>query len=144
LLENPPLDEKSFDLVLVDAPCSNLGVIRRRPDVKWSKNPDDPDRLSETQKALLTAAAKFVKPEGRLVYSVCTQTPEETLAVTDDFWMNHLEFGLKPVATFLPESARDLADPDGVMRAWPHKHNTDGFFAAIFDRKPTKPPDFEV
>ena len=142
LLDNPPLDEKSFDLVLVDAPCSNLGVIRRRPDVKWSKNPDDPARLSDTQKALLTAAGKYVKPEGRLVYSVCTQTPEETLAVTDDFWMNHLEFGLKPVATFLPESARSLADPDGVMRAWPHKHNTDGFFAAIFDRKPTKPPDF--
>ena len=144
LLKNPPFEEKSFDLVLVDAPCSNLGVIRRRPDVKWSKTPDDPIRLSETQKALLTAAGKYVKPEGRLIYSVCTQTPEETLAVTDDFWMNHLEFGLKPVAAYLPESARDLADPDGVMRAWPHKHNTDGFFAAIFDRKPTKPPDFKV
>ena len=142
-LASPPFEEKSFDLVLVDAPCSNLGVIRRRPDVKWSKGPDEPMRKSELQKALLNSAARLVKPGGRLIYAVCTLTPEETLQVTDDFWMNNLEFGLKPVTLYLPEQARPLACPDGVLRARPHEHRTDGFFAAVFERKPQKPPDFQ-
>ncbi|MFH1139246.1 MAG: 16S rRNA (cytosine(967)-C(5))-methyltransferase RsmB [Pseudomonadota bacterium] len=143
LAENAPFPEKYFDLVLVDAPCSNLGVIRRRPDVKWSKSPDEPARKAAIQKKLLTAASRLVKPGGRLVYAVCTLTPEETLGVTDDFWMNNLEFGLKPVSLYLPEQALPLACPDGVLRAWPHRSRTDGFFAAVFERKPQKPPDFK-
>ena len=143
-LRAAPWPEESFDVVLVDAPCSNLGVIRRRPDVKWSKTPDDPARLAELQSSLLAQASKLVKPGGRLVYCVCTTTPEETLGVTDRFWMENIEFGLWPAATFLPESARPLTAPDGVLRAWPHRHGTDGFFAAVFERKVKKPPDFPM
>lgn len=140
-LTHAPFSPSAFDLVLVDAPCSNLGVIRRRPDVKWSKSGQDPARLAEYQKELLSAAATLVKPGGRLVYAVCTWTREETTDVVDDFWMNHLEFGLFPAASFLPPTARALVSPDGMLRAWPHRHGTDGFFAAVLQRKPAKPED---
>jgi 16S rRNA (cytosine967-C5)-methyltransferase len=123
----------------VDAPCSNLGVIRRRPDVKWNKTAEDPARLAEVQTRLLAAAARFVKPGGRLVYAVCTLTREETIGVTDRFWMNHPEFGLRPATGCLPETARALVAPDGMLRAWPHRHGTDAFFAALFERKPARP-----
>ncbi len=142
LLAGPPFPPESFDVVLVDAPCSNLGVIRRRPDVKHLKSAQDPARMAETQLALLKAAAGLVKPRGRLVYAVCTLTQEETTGVTDAFWMDHLEFGLRPAGGYLPESAQTLVDPDGVIRAWPHRHGTDGFFAAVFEKKPAKPADF--
>ena len=137
-----PFRPKSFEVVLVDAPCSNLGVIRRRPDVKWSKDASAPGRMAEIQSQLMAAAAGLVKPGGRLVYTVCTLTPEETLGVTDKFWMEHLEFGLWPAGNFLPEAARPLVSPDGMLRAWPHKHGTDGFFAAVFERKVDKPVAF--
>lgn len=141
LLEGPPFEPESFDVVLVDAPCSNLGVIRRRPDVKWLKSSPDPARLADTQLRLLKAAATLVKPRGRLIYAVCTVTPEETTGVTDAFWMDHLDFGLRPAGGYLPESARPLVDPDGMVRAWPHRHGTDGFFAALFEKKDLKPAD---
>ena len=139
-----PFKPQSFDVVLVDAPCSNLGVIRRRPDVKWLKSALDPSLLAERQFELLNAAAPLVKPGGRLIYAVCTNTREETLGVVDNFWMSHLEFGLWPIQNFLPESARPLAAEDGMLKAWPHRHGTDGFFAALFERKPNKPPDFPM
>jgi 16S rRNA (cytosine967-C5)-methyltransferase len=134
-----PFPEKSFDAVMVDAPCSNLGVIRRRPDVKWSKTAEDPARLAELQTALLDHAAKLVRPTGKLVYAVCTHTQEETLGVVDAFWMNHLDFGLMPAGMYLPDSARELVSPDGMVRTMPHRHGTDGFFAVVFERKPDKP-----
>ncbi|MFH1091985.1 MAG: 16S rRNA (cytosine(967)-C(5))-methyltransferase RsmB [Pseudomonadota bacterium] len=129
-----PLAPDSFDVVLVDAPCSNLGVIRRRPDVKWSKNEPDPARLAELQTRLLLSAASLVKPGGRLVYSVCTLTREETQGVVDGFILHQGDFSLVPVDGFLPESARPLAGP-GFLRAWPHKHGADGFFAAVFKKR---------
>jgi 16S rRNA (cytosine967-C5)-methyltransferase len=138
----PPFPSDFFHLVLVDAPCSNLGVIRRRPDVKWSKAADSPGRMAEIQKKLLAAASRLVRPGGRLIYAVCTVTPEETTVVIDDFWMNHLEFGVRPATLYLPESAKELVGPDGLIRTWPHQRGTDGFFAAVFERKPAKPPEW--
>lgn len=138
-LTRPPLTDNAFDVVLVDAPCSNLGVIRRRPDVKWSKSESDIKRLAELQADLLFKAADLVKPGGRLVYAVCTHTPEETQGVIDRFWMNHLEFGLFPASSFLPAAARPLCADDGTLRAWPHRHDADGFFAAVLERKVAKP-----
>ena len=139
-----PFKPQSFDAVLVDAPCSNLGGIRRRPDVKWLKDANDPAIMAEQQLRLLNAAAPLVKPGGRLIYAVCTTTREETLGVVDNFWMNNLEFGLWPIQNFLPESARPLVAEDGMLKAWPHRHGTDGFFAALFERKLAKPPDFPI
>ncbi|MEW5724850.1 MAG: 16S rRNA (cytosine(967)-C(5))-methyltransferase RsmB [Thermodesulfobacteriota bacterium] len=133
-LLHPPFRPASFDVVLVDAPCSNLGVIRRRPDVKWSKTAADPARLSETQKRLLAAAAGLVRSGGRLVYSVCTLTREETVEVVEAFRSGHTEFKPNTAADYLPPRAAGLAGSDGLLRAWPHRHGADGFFAAVFQR----------
>ena len=139
-LARPPFRPDSFDLVLVDAPCSNLGVIRRRPDVKWLKTSRDPARMARTQLEMLAASAALVRPGGRLVYSVCTLTPEETTGVIAAFGRDRPEFGLQPASRYLPPDALALVCPDGALRAWPHKHGTDGFFAAVFEREKAKPP----
>jgi len=135
LIESSPFRPESFDLVLVDAPCSNLGVIRRRPDIKWLKAPPDPARLAGLQSRLLAAAAVLVRPGGRLIYAVCTLTPEETTGVIEKFQERHPAFALLPAGDFLPESARSLVAGDGLVRAWPHRHHTDGFFGAVFRKK---------
>lgn len=139
LIKAPPFRGESFGLVLVDAPCSNLGVIRRRPDIKWLKAPPDPARLAGLQKRLLAAAADLVKPGGRLIYAVCTLTPEETTGVIEEFQKRRPGFTLRPAGDFLPQSARPLVADDGLVRAWPHRHNTDGFFAAVFMKKTQRP-----
>src|SRR5947199_7199478 len=77
----PPMRGRSFDRVLLDAPCTGLGVLRRRPDARWRVQPGDAGRLAALQRELLTCAARAVRPGGRLVYSVCTLTRMETLAV---------------------------------------------------------------
>ena len=133
-LSRPPLAEKTFDAILVDAPCSSLGVIRRRPDVKWLKTPADPARLAARQKRLLASSARLVKPGGRLAYAVCTHTPEETANVAQDFLANHPDFTREPAASALPPETAPLSGPDGFVRAWPHQHHTDGFFIALFHR----------
>lgn len=86
---HPPFAPGSFDRVLVDAPCSGLGSLRRRPDARWRLDQDAPARLAELQRGLLSAAAPLVRPGGTLVYSVCTLTEAETTAVADDFAASH-------------------------------------------------------
>jgi len=121
-----------FDLVLVDAPCSGLGVIRRRPDLKWSKGPEDVTRLAELQLRLLTAAAGRVNPGGRLVYGVCSLSLAEGPETAAKFLAGAPGFRALPPAAW-PEALRPhLAD--GHLTLWPHRHQTDGFFWALFGR----------
>jgi tRNA and rRNA cytosine-C5-methylases len=127
-----PLPAASFDLVIVDAPCSGLGVVRRRPDLKWNKSPDDPARLAELQLQLLTAAAWAVKPGGRLLYGVCTFTDEEGPGVVRKFLAGLSDFKVAP-AELWPEILRPYMSPEGLMLL-PHRHQTDGFFWAVFIR----------
>jgi len=141
-LMRAPFRPRTFDAVLVDAPCSNLGVIRRRPDIKWLKSSEDSSRLAERQIRLLISAARLVKPGGRLVYAVCTLTREETTGVIHAFEKHHAEFSLRPAGTSLPKSAGAMVSPDGFLRAWPHRHGTDGFFAAVLERS-THQPDID-
>jgi len=129
-----PFEDASFGAVLVDAPCSNLGVIRRRPDVKWLKSALDPARQAKAQLGLLNAAARLVAPGGRLVYAVCTFTREETMGVVEALLARHPEMALASANEALPSSAHPLVRPDGLFEAWPHRHGTDGFFAALFRR----------
>lgn len=115
-----------YDLVLVDAPCTGLGVLRRHPEAKWRVTEEDVARLAVQQSRLLANAARYAKPGGALVYSVCTFTREETTDVTRAFLANHAEFALEP------PSAEDLARlaPAGELRLFPHTHGTDAFYAA--------------
>lgn len=132
LLADPP-PPRSFDLVLVDAPCSGLGVVRRRPDLKWNKTGEDPARLADLQLRLLTAAATAVKPGGRLLYGVCTFTEEEGPGVVRKFLSGHSDFRAAP-ADLWPEALRPHLSVEGLTLL-PHLHHSDGFFWAVFIRK---------
>jgi 16S rRNA (cytosine967-C5)-methyltransferase len=122
-----------FDRVLVDAPCSGLGTLRRNPDARWRCQPGDPARLADVQVAILRNAAARVRPGGALVYSTCTLLPEENEAVVEAFLKSAAEFA--PVAAGrLPAEVRPLTDGEGFLRCLPHRHDTDGFFAARLER----------
>jgi 16S rRNA (cytosine967-C5)-methyltransferase len=123
-----------FDRILVDAPCSGLGVIHRNPEGKWWKEPADPARLALTQGAILAQAADRLKPGGVLVYSTCSTTPTENELVVENFLNDHRDFVVEPVSAVLPH-LRDLETGQGFFRSWPHRHGMDGFFAARLKKK---------
>jgi 16S rRNA (cytosine967-C5)-methyltransferase len=123
------------DRVLVDVPCSNTGVIRRHPDLKWSKSEDDIEKLSELQFQILRASAQYLKRGGVLVYSTCSLEREEDEDVIDRFLSEVSGFELESVADHLPAPARELVTPEGFMRSFPHLHGIDGFFAARLRRR---------
>jgi 16S rRNA (cytosine967-C5)-methyltransferase len=117
------------DGVLVDAPCSNLGVLRRNPEVKWRRQPADVAAAGERQLGILTAAASLVRPGGHLVYATCSLEPEENDDVARDFLAAHPAFTVEaPTASAVPPDAA------GFVRCLPHRHGTDGFTAIRFRR----------
>ena len=130
-----------MDRVLVDAPCSGLGTVRRNPDLKWRQSPDTIAALRLQQAAILESAARMVRPGGRLVYATCSLMSQENEAVTQAFTDNHrqgpMAFQPVPVQALLEaakvEPAASLVDGDS-LRLWPHRHQTDGFFAAVWTR----------
>lgn len=123
-----------FDRILVDAPCSGLGVIHRNPEGKWWKVPTDPDRLAITQRAILENAAARLKPGGILVYSTCSTSLAENEQVVDNFIHQHADFVIEPVSRSVPQAAA-LETAQGFLRSWPHRHGMDGFFAARLTRR---------
>jgi 16S rRNA (cytosine967-C5)-methyltransferase len=122
-----------FSRVLLDAPCSGLGTIRRRPEIKWRRRPEDLGRAAALQRELLAGAAGAVAPGGRLVYSTCSLEPEETDAVVADFLARHPAFQVDEPDPALGARG-DLVDGEGSLRLWPHRHETDGFFVVRFRR----------
>jgi 16S rRNA (cytosine967-C5)-methyltransferase len=113
----------AFDAVLVDAPCSGLGTLRRHPELKWRRRPNDVRRLAELQREILDGVAPLVRPGGVLVYAVCTRTREETTALVDAFTAAHPRFAVE-------RPALACVGDDGLLRTAPHTHDLDGFFAA--------------
>ena len=132
-----------IDRVLVDAPCSGLGTLRRNPDLKWRQSPKAIEELTAKQAAILQSAARLVKPGGRLVYATCSVLPEENEAIAEAFGAVHPEFEVLDVAPLL--GALKVAGPESLcaggdvgaryLRLWPHRHSTDGFFAAVWQKK---------
>jgi len=125
----------AFDRILVDVPCSGLGTLRRNPDARWRVRPGDPQRLAETQKAILRSAATALRPGGVLVYSTCTLLPEENESVIESFLSETRDFRLLP-GDAAPGPTRALVGTDGFLRCFPHLHDSDGFFAARLERHP--------
>lgn len=122
-----------MDRVLVDAPCSGLGTLRRNPDLKWRQGEASVGELTTLQASILAAASALVKPGGRLVYATCSLLAEENEAVVQAFLAAHPNFALKPAGEILAHQGIAL---DGEMlQLWPHRHNTDGFFAAVMERQ---------
>ena len=128
------LAAQGFDRVLVDAPCSGLGALRRNPDARWRIHPADPARLAETQRALLRHTAAALRPGGVLVYSTCTLLPEENEAVVEAFLRESDAFALSSPAA-APAELRELQDERGLLHTLPHRHDCDGFFAARIERR---------
>jgi len=124
---------ESFDRVLVDAPCSGTGTLRRNPDLKWRYGQEDVARLCATQSEILRAAARLVRPGGRLVYATCSLLEEENDAVVDAFAAAHPEFAERSCRAILAGQRIGL-DTGMRLRLLPHRHGTDGFFAAVFER----------
>lgn len=115
------------DKVLLDAPCSGLGVFSKKPDMKWKRDIADILRLTKIQCGLLQNAARLVKPGGVLVYSTCTTEPEENQEMIASFLGNHPEFTVDSAAQYV---SHDLVTPEGFVETLPHKHLMDGSFAA--------------
>jgi len=124
-----------IDRVLVDAPCSGMGTLRRNPDVKWRQPPEAIGEMQAKQIAILDGAARLVKSGGRLVYATCSLLDEENDMVAAQFIETHPDFALVPMNEVLAEQKIALEMGD-YLKLLPHKHQTDGFFAAVFERKP--------
>jgi len=123
-----------IDRVLVDAPCSGLGTLRRNPDVKWRQTPEAIAEMNLKQIAILSSAARLVKSGGRLVYGTCSLLDEENEAIAAQFLAAHEDFSLVPMKDVLAEQKIALEMGD-YLKLLPHQHQTDGFFAAVFVRK---------
>jgi 16S rRNA (cytosine967-C5)-methyltransferase len=124
-----------IDRVLVDAPCSGLGTLRRNPDVKWRQQESAVAELQVKQAAILDGAARLLKGGGRLVYATCSFLDEENDFIANQFLAAHPDFELVPMTKVLADQKIDLEMGD-FLKLLPHKHQTDGFFAAVFERKP--------
>ncbi|MDP2225236.1 RsmB/NOP family class I SAM-dependent RNA methyltransferase [Nitrosomonas sp.] len=128
-----------IDRVLVDAPCSGLGTLRRNPDLKWRQSSQSIDELKTKQAAILSAAASLLKPGGRLVYATCSFLPEENQQVVQEFLNTHPQFSLLNCAELLAQQKIPL-DTGEFLQLSPLLHQTDGFFAAALTRvEVTKP-----
>lgn len=123
-----------FDKVLVDAPCSGLGTLRRNPDLKWRQQPSDIEELNQKQMSILNSAAKLVKAGGRLVYATCSILQQENEDIVQAFLAQHEDFSLLPVQEILQQQQINLEMSD-YFKLLPHLHQTDGFFAAILQKK---------
>ncbi|WP_425258241.1 RsmB/NOP family class I SAM-dependent RNA methyltransferase [Rubrivivax sp. RP6-9] len=128
-----------IDRVLIDAPCSGLGTLRRNPDLKWRQSPKAVEELQAKQAAILASAARLLKPGGRLVYATCSLLQAENEAVVDAFTAERgadfqpLDAGA--LLQGLKVEGGDSLVSAGHLRLWPHRHQTDGFFAAVWQRR---------
>ncbi|MCZ8095186.1 MAG: RsmB/NOP family class I SAM-dependent RNA methyltransferase [Acidovorax sp.] len=132
-----------IDRVLVDAPCSGLGTLRRNPDLKWRQSAKAVQELVAKQTAILDSAARLLKPGGRLVYATCSILPQENEAIAEAFSAAHPDFipldAGETLAQLKVAQAASLCSGgetgSAYLRMWPHRHQTDGFFAAVWTRK---------
>jgi 16S rRNA (cytosine967-C5)-methyltransferase len=121
--------EQPYDRILVDAPCSGFGTLRSHPEIKWQRREADVQRLSRLQRRILMGAIARLKPGGVLVYSTCTLIADENERVVQQLLKDYDTLVLEDAADYLPAAARAMVR-DGYFSAWPHRHGTDGFFAA--------------
>jgi 16S rRNA (cytosine967-C5)-methyltransferase len=124
-----------IDRVLVDAPCTGLGTLRRNPDLKWRQTEAGIAELNQKQTAILAAAAQLVKPGGRLVYGTCSFLAEENENIVAAFLAANPDFAILPCGEVLARLKIAATGCDEFLRLVPHVHDTDGFFAAVLERR---------
>ncbi|MBM3325072.1 MAG: 16S rRNA (cytosine(967)-C(5))-methyltransferase RsmB [Calditrichaeota bacterium] len=125
-----PIGE-TFDRVLVDAPCSSLGLLRRNPDIRWHRRPEHLEAQRALQVQLISAGTRCVKPGGLLVYSTCSILPRENNRLVEYFLRRYEDFERESVAPFVPA---EVVDENGDMHTWTHRHGTDGAYASRLKR----------
>lgn len=123
------------DCVLVDAPCTGLGIIRKKPDIKWSRNLGDKKEITELQSKILAAASSYVKAGGTLVYSTCTIEPEENEEMVKVFLLENKDFEMENIERFLPQNLKVDSASQGFVQLYPNIHGIDGFFIARMKRR---------
>ena len=124
-----------YDRIILDAPCSGLGVIRRHPDIKWNRNRASIKRLATTQMELLSMTAPPLKPGGMFLYSTCSFEEEETDFLADGFIADHPDLQIFSIGKRLGKEGKSFLDERGLMRIFPEKEGPDGFFAALLQKK---------
>jgi 16S rRNA (cytosine967-C5)-methyltransferase len=130
----PPWRPAGFDRVLVDAPCSGLGALRRRPEARWRRAESDLEQLVPLQRALLSSALDSVRPGGVVVYATCSPVLAETAGVVAAVVAERSDVRLEEAAPLLP-TVPDAAGPlPGTLQLWPHRHGTDAMFLALLRR----------
>lgn len=123
------------DRVLLDAPCSGLGVMRRKPDLRWKKSPENFEELAKLQLQILNTASKYVKPQGVLIYSTCTINRSENIEVLEGFLKDNDEFYLEDLTGLVAENLESDTKSKGYIEIFPHIHGIDGFFIARLKRR---------
>jgi 16S rRNA (cytosine967-C5)-methyltransferase len=123
-----------FDRILLDAPCSGLGVLRRHPEGKWYKTQESIAQHRQVQRELLAATSRLLRPGGLLVYSTCSIEPEETESVINEFCESHPEFRRESIAPWLPPAGLPFVTPRGDLSTMTNSHQMDAFFAARLRR----------
>jgi 16S rRNA (cytosine967-C5)-methyltransferase len=134
LEEGIPFAVESFDRILLDAPCSGTGVLMRHPEGKWKKDPDTIRQLSLVQGRLLVAIANRLKPGGRLLYTTCSLLAEENEEVVDRYLAGHGDLHLMDMRKLFPDLPEGIFTNRGELRLWPHRHQCDGFYAALLEK----------
>jgi 16S rRNA (cytosine967-C5)-methyltransferase len=124
----PPFAARSFDAVLLDAPCSGLGTLRAHPEIRWRRTPERVADLARLQRKLIEAAGELVRPGGRLVYATCTLLREENEDVVDGFLSRRPDFRREDARGYLP-GATSLVDDRGALHTSPDRGGLDGFYA---------------
>ena len=133
-----PLDDgliEKADRVLVDAPCTGLGIIRRKPDIKWSRNSGDKKEITELQERILSTASKYVKNGGVLVYSTCTDEPEDNEETVERFIKNNGDFYLEDLSPLVPKTLKKESLIKGYLQLYPNIDGVDGFFISRMVRR---------
>jgi 16S rRNA (cytosine967-C5)-methyltransferase len=120
---------KTFDKILLDAPCSGLGTLRRHPEIKWRNPLASLPQLRSLQSYLLEGVAPYLRPGGVLLYSTCSPMPEEDEEVIEDFLRSHPSFEAEDLTPYLPKPSKGAVTRQGYLRTLPHRHGTDAFFA---------------
>ena len=121
--------------MLVDAPCTGLGTLRRNPDLKFRQTADSVAELNAKQRSILAAAASLVKPGGRLVYGTCSLLAEENEDIVTEFLAAHPDFSLVKASEVLERQGVKIPASGEYLKLQPHVHDTDGFFAAVLERR---------
>ena len=129
---------KTADAVLIDAPCSGFGTLRRHPDIRWNKTFEQVNALSQLQYNLLKNAAQHIKPGGILVYSTCSIEPIENEKIVQRFLADFPMWSIENAKDFLPDVLPSVITPQGFVQTFPHEHGVDGAFAARLRRGSAK------